>query len=266
MKKMENKIGLATMLVMVMLLVVPMISAAGLTSTWNAKGATALNYTNLTGSFTWNCTATAKAVTNVTIYANSSSGVMNPLQSFANTSANQAAWTGTVTITAADDGSNQNLTCYIRNATAAAYSVEKSAVRIRLDTTAPKCNVSVAHTTIPYKGNQIVSYASSDVLARRTTTLDIDGPGKQTTITVTAATRNVELGSNDTKYTGSWTANMTVTDWSGNSCTDSVTFKTYLADGEIDEEETTVPTTNNGKKLLIIAAIVGVIWYLARKK
>lgn len=263
---MENKLFLATMLVIAtMFLVVPMISAAGLSATWQSKGATGLNYSNLTGSFTYNCTVSAKAVTNVTIYANSTAGVMNPLQSFANTSANQAAWTGTVTITGADDGSNQNLSCYVRNATASAYSNEKGAWHVTLDSTDPTCSILLEHATIPYKGNQIITTASADAVLRKTTVVTIDGPGKQTTITDTSASRAIELGSNDTKYTGTWTVDMTVTDTAGNTCTDSATFKSYLADG--DEEDVATPTANdNGKKLLIVLVLIGVIWYFARKK
>jgi hypothetical protein len=264
-KNMENKIGLATILVLAMLFVVPMISAAGLTATWNGGTGYATNYTNATGTFLFNCTVSAKAVTNVTIYANSSSGVMNPLQSFVNTSANQAAWTGTVTITGADDGLNQNLTCYVRNATANAYSSETGAWHVTLDSTDPTCSILLEHTTIPYKGNQIITTASADAVLRKTTVVTIDGPGKQTTITDTSASRAIELGSNDTKYTGTWTVDMTVTDTAGNTCTDSATFKSYLADGD-EEEDVATPTTDNGKKLLIVLVLIGVIWYFARKK
>ena len=259
----DEKIIAIVFSVMAILLVIPIISAAALSATWNAAGATGLNYSNLTGSFTYNCTVSAHKATNVTVYANKTTGVMNPLQSFANTSASQTAWTGTVDIQAADDGSNQNLTCKAQNATVTAYSAEKSAIRVRLDSTSPGCNVSRLHSTVAFAGLQTITYYSSDVLARRLTTVDVNGPGKQVTITLTAQNGPVELKSNDTKYIGSWTANMTVTDWSGNSCTDSATFKTYLPDGEIDEEPQPAAGGNN-ILLLIIAAIV--LYFIFKKK
>lgn len=246
--------------VMAILLVLPIIGAAGLTATWQSKGATGLNYSNLTTSFTYNCTVSNKHVTNVTIYANKTTSVMNPLQSFANTSVAQTAWTGIVSIQAADDGSNQNLTCYVRNSTANAYSSEKGAWHVRLDSTNPVCNISVAHGNIAYKTLQTVTWASSDVLARRLTSVDVNGPGAQTTMTSTTASRTLDMGSNATKYSGSWVANMTVTDWSGNSCTASTTFKTYLPSGE-EEPQAAGAETN---WLLLI--IVGIVLYLIFKK
>jgi len=259
---MENRnLLIAIFFLIAILMIVPLISAAGLTSTWNSKGATGLNYSNLTTSFTFNCTSSNKAVTNVTIYANKTTGVMNPLQSYANTSVAQTAWTGTVSIQAADDGSNQNLSCYVRNSTANAYSNEKGAWHVRLDSTSPGCNITILHPTIAWKGLQTITYASSDVLARRLTTVDINGPEDQTTTTVTAQSRTVELGSNDTKYTGSWTVNMTVTDWSGNSCTDSKTFKSYMPGKEPPSEP-----TKDSSTILIIIVLAIVAWFIFGRK
>jgi len=243
------------------------VSAADLTEnlTWNPLGGTT-NYTNHTGSFSFNCTTGKFRVTNLTVYANSSAGIMNALQSFANTTKNQTAWTGTVTITAADDGTYQNLSCYPRNNTAdpTAYTAENLARDVILDTTAPKCNITILHPTIAYGGLQTITYYSSDALARRLTTLDIDGPGKQTLVSVTAQSRTIELTSNDTKYTGSWTVNMTVTDWSGNSCTDSATFKSYMPDGQ--GQIPSAPTGGNMKGILLIVGLAVLAYFVFGKK
>ena len=258
----DEKIIAIVFSVMAILLVMPMISAAAISATWNPT--TVGNYSNLTTSFSYNCTVSNHKATNVTVYANKTTSVMNPLQSFANTSASQTAWTGTVSIQAADDGSNQNLTCKAQNATATAYSNEKTASRIRLDSTNPVCNITRLHSNVAFAGLQTVTWASSDVLARRLTSVDVNGPGKQTTMTSTAASRTLEMGSNETKYTGSWTANMTVTDWSGNSCTSSTTFKSYLPTGEVDEEPQAAGQGNNNLLLFIIGAIV--LYLIFKKK
>jgi hypothetical protein len=270
---MKNKLFLATMLVIVaMVLVVPMISAAGLTATWNGGTGYATNYTNATGTFLFNCTVTAKAVTNVTIYANSSSGVMNPLQSFVNTSANQAAWTGTVTITSADDGSNQNLTCYVRNATANAYSSEKGCWHVTLDSTDPTCSILAAHNTIAWKGNQVITTASADALLRKSTVTTIDGPGTQTSITDTSASRSIELGSNETNYIGTWTASILVTDSAGNTCTDSVTFKSYMpgdtpAEKQAELDAQLTASEKEKSKTWMLLIVIGVaLWLIFKKK
>jgi len=264
---MENKeLPIAILMIAVsLMLVIPAISAAALTSTWNTLGGQG-NYSNLTTSFSFNCTTSAHKVTNVTVYANKTTGVMNPLESFANTSATQTAWTGTVDIQAADDGSNQNLTCKAQNETVTAYSNEKTPSHVRLDSTNPACNISASKPTVAYQGLQTVTYYSSDVLARRLTTVDVNGPGQQTTITVTAQNGPIELASNDTKYVGSWTANMTVTDWSGNSCTGSTTFKTYAGEAPAGQAAQGEAGQRNNTLLLIIGALV-VLWLaFGRKK
>lgn len=264
MEKKEIPIAIL-MLVASLILVIPAISAAALTTTWNTLGGVS-NYSNLTTSFSFNCTTSAHRVTNVTVYANTTAGSMNPLESFANTTGvSQTAWTGTVDIQAADDGSNQNLTCKAQNATVTAYSDQRTASHIRLDSTAPQCNVSVSKSTVAYQGLQKVTYFSSDNLARRLTTVDVNGPGQQSTITVTAQNGPIELASNDTKYVGSWTANMTVTDWSGNSCTGTTTFKTYAGEavqGEVPE----APAQGKDNTLLLIIGAVVVLWLLFGRK
>lgn len=258
---MEQKKTLLTIALLgfVVLALAPLMSA--MSATVNAP----LNYTNHTGSFTYNCTTAALSTLNVTVYANSSAGVMNALQTFTNTSANQTAWTGTVTITAADDGANQNISCYAENATAQAYSAEAGlgGVRIMLDTTSPVCNISVEHNVFAYKGNQRIDYYSSDAIERLSTSLTIDGPGSQTTVTATGANGPIEFGSNDTKYTGSWALALTVTDRAGNTCTDTASFKTYLPDGD---EDVPAPTDDKTKGIVIIAFIAFVVYFGFIKK
>src|SRR3990167_5784264 len=180
----KNLLIATVFLVMTVLVVFPLVNAAAISATWNTLGGTG-NYSNKSASFSFNCTTSAHTVTNVTVYANTTAGSMNPLESFANTSALQTALTGTVDIQAADDGNNQNLSCRAQNATDSAYSNEKTASRVSLDSTSPICNVTILHKTIAFKQGQLITYFSSDALARRATTLDVNGPGLQTTISAT---------------------------------------------------------------------------------
>jgi len=242
-------------------LAVPLMSAATISPVLYAP----VNYTNHTGTVTYNCTNTDFDVMNVTIYANSTAGTMTKLGStVSNTSADQVVWEGSVAITSANDGINYNISCYMDNGTDQVYSTEIAATQIMLDTTAPKCNVSVLHPTIAYKGNQLITYYSSDAIERASTSLVIDGPGKYTTVTATGANGPLEFGSNDTKYVGSWALDLTVTDRAGNTCTDSVTFKSYMPDGvgEIGAE----PEGKDMKGILIIAGLAVLAYLYFGKK
>lgn len=261
MEKNKNILVAVIFVAMAMFIIAPLVSAAALSVTWNSPA----NYSNLSTSFTYNCTTSAHNVVNVSVYANSSSGTMNLLQTFTNTSAGQTAWTGTVLIQSADDGNNQNLTCFASNSSAAtAYSDQRTASHISLDSTAPTCSMSLLHNTIAYAGLQKIIYSSSDT-NRRLTTVDVDGPENQVTVTSTNQNGPLELGSSDTKYIGSWTVNMTVSDWAGNTCTDGPdTFKSYLPDGQA-QQETTSPQ-NSGMGIVLILVIVGLIWYFVTKK
>ena len=256
------KIVLATIL---LLTVLPMISAANITSVWNIKpAATAQNGTNATGSFAWNCTTAAMHITNVTIYANSSAGVMNALQSFANTSADQTAWVNTTTIQAADDGLSQNLSCYANNATDGVYSDQRTCSAVTLDSTDPVCNITGDHNNIPYKGNIQLTWDSTDALSLVSTAVYVDGPEDQPTSSYTDTQRFLTLISQDTKFLGDWTTNITGTDRAGNTCTDTFTFESYLPDGEVWEP--TEPASDTGKNLLLIIIVGVVLWVIFAKK
>lgn len=255
---MKNQLKLLLATVVVITFIVTMVSALSMSTVIQAPG----NNTNHTGSVTYNCTTAALVVLNITIDANSSSGTMTQLGTASNTSVNQTTWEGSVTITSTNDGTGYNISCFADNGTAQAYSAEIGSTGVTLDTTSPLCNITKQHSTFAYKGNQKIIYYSSDAQTRRLTTVDVDGPGNQETITVTAQNGPIDLASNDTKYTGSWTANMTVTDWSGNTaCTASTTFKTYLPDGDGE-----IPSDRDTGKDLFLLLIVGlVLWYAFKK-
>lgn len=258
---MENKnLLIATVFVLMTMMVVPLVSAAALTTTLY----TPVNFTNWTGSVTYNCTTPSFNVLNITIDANSSAGVMTELGTAANTSLDQTVWEGSVTITSANDGTGYNISCFVENATSSAYSAEIAATGIMLDSTNPSCSMSILHPRIAYKGLQKIEYSSSDAIELVSTLVDVDGPGKQVLVTATAANGPLELASNDTKYIGTWDVNMTATDRAGNICTDGTdTFKSYLPSGEeADEDE----GKGVNKNFILLLAVIGLIWWFTNKK
>jgi len=262
MEKMKNKTKLLLAIVfsVFVLTVLPAISALTIGVTLYAP----VNYTNHTDTVTYNCTTPAfSQVENVSIYANSSTGTMTLLGSkITNSSVNQSAWEGSVAITSANDGTGYIISCFAENSSVDVYSAEIASTGIMLDSTAPICNISFLHPTIAYAGLQKIDFYSSDVIERVSTSTTVDGPGKQTTITLTDQNGPIELASNDTKYTGTWTVSTTVTDRAGNTCTDSKTFKSYLPD---KDGVPITPPVDKGRTLLLLL-IVGVIAYFIFKK
>jgi len=225
-----------------------------------------LNYTNHTTTVTYNCTTEAHGqVLNVTIYTNSTAGTMTSLGSESNASVNQTVWEGSVTITGTNDGINQNISCYADNGSSLVYSTEIAATNIMLDSTDPVCNMSILHPSIAYKGLQTINWFSSDAIERVSTSMSIDGPGSQTTITETDQNGPKELLSTDTKYSGDWIASLTVTDRAGNTCTASETFKSQVL-GDDGEEIAPLPTQGKGGMLLLIAGLGVVLYFVFKKK
>lgn len=260
---MKNKFTFVAILAITFVFAMMFVSAAAVSVTVNAPA----NYSNHTGSFTYNCTASAHNVLNITVYANSSSGTMNALQTFTNTSAGQTAWTGTVTITSSDDGANQNISCYADNGTGQAYSSETGSRDVMLDSTDPSCSIDdIAHPTIAWKGIQSITHSSSDAIELVSTIVTVDGPQSQSTITLTDPTSPIGLASNDTDYIGTWTVTTTATDRAGNTCTDSETFKSYLP-GDKRTQESGDSNNNSGRTLLILGLVaLGLYMAFGKKK
>ncbi len=258
----QNKILLATILVVFVLAVIPIMSAAVLGPVLYAP----LNYTNHTGTVTVNCTTIHEA-TNVTVWTNSSGGTMTQLGTLTNTSTNAnttTAWEGDVTITATNDGTNQNISCYADNGTVQSYSAETAATHIMLDTTDPLCSLVRLSRTIAWKDTQLITWTSSDAIELVSTAVTIDRPQDGSDMTYTDANRVLTLTSQDTKYLGDWTTTITGTDRPGNTCTETVTFKSYMPDGDIWEAGE--PEKDKGKTLLLILIVCIVAYFIFKKK
>jgi len=252
----QNKLLIAIFSVIAILSVLPMVSAAAITSVINSP----TNYTNATGTMVANCTTSAHIVMNVTFYANSTTSTNHTIGTITNTSADQTAWYNAVMSVAAQDGTDYDVTCYADNGSDQVLS--NAHIGMMFDSTDPICNITREHGNIEWKGTQSITWDSSDAIERVTTAVTIDGPEDQTSLTDADASEVRTLTSQDTKYVGDWNASMVVTDRAGNTCSASTTFKSFY--GEVPEEEVPVPIDRKG--LLIIGGILAVIAYFYFKK
>jgi len=254
----KQKIVLTTILVMFVLAVLPLVSAA----TMDPQIYAPLNSTNHTGSVTVNCT-TEHEVTNVSIWYGIGSTAMVQLGSnLINSTTNDNSttnWNGTITITAAMDGT-WNVSCKADN-TSVLWS--PNATVIMFDTTDPVCSLVRQSSTIEWKGTQLITWTSTDTNLV-STSVTIDGPEDQSTITDTDENKARTLTSQETKYVGDWTVTLLATDGATNTCTEEVTFKSTYGEGEIWEPTPTVPDT--GKNLLLLIILGVVLWVIFGKK
>ena len=199
---------------------------------------------------------------NTTCYYNASGtwATVGTLSSFAT---NATGLTATIDIDALTDSVGLGFNCSVGNDTLTTWSNTISG--LTFDSTDPTCSIEGDHNIIPWKGVIAITWESADALLTAGTNVDINGPEDQTTVSYTDASRILDLLSQDTKYIGTWTTNMTITDSAGNTCTDSFTFKSYLPG--LDEELPVAPTDDKGKGLLILV-VVGAVVYFAfiRKK
>lgn len=254
-----NQIVLTTILVMFVLAVLPVVSAATMDPIIYAP----VNSTNHTGTVTVNCT-TEHEVTNVSVWYGIGSTAMVQLGSnLINSTVNDNSttdWNGTLTITAALDGI-WNVSCKADNGS---VLWSPNATVIMFDTTDPVCSLTKLHSTFAWKGVQEITWASSDTRALKSTAVYVGRPEGASTLSYTDTSRTLVLTSQNTKYIGDWDANITGTDTTGNTCTASVTFKSYLPDGEIWEP--TEPPTDTGKNLLLLIIVGVVLWIIFGKK
>ncbi len=263
-KMKERNIALTASLllaVVLAILVFPTISAA----TAISSPATISNHTG-----TVNITVTtdgSNEADNMTCYYNVTGGnisVANPLVTVVNISVNQTNFTSpTLSITSLTDAATYNISCSVYNGTDPTPQASASVAVVTFDSTDPLCSLTGDHLTIPYKGSIALSWTSSDAVSLASTAVYIDGPQTQSTITDTTANKVRTLLSQETKYFGDWTVNITGTDRPGNTCTASYNFSSYLPDGVdwIEPGEPVVPKDTG--KLLIGLLIVGVVVYFA---
>ncbi len=269
----KQKIVLATYLLAIVLtiLVLPMISAA-----INVTGIHAdTNYTSITFNCSMNASGSypmeVEQAHNASIWYSTDNTLATTLfEVIPNTTVNQTEFLSTISIEGLTDGLLYNFTCGINNNTDAFGSQlnATSVSSVGIDNTAPLCSVKGDHNTIPYKGTILIDWTDSDATTYvQNTSVTIDGPQDQTTMSYTDDTKALTLLSQDTKYWGDWLVTITATDNANNVCTNTYTFASYLPDGEVPEAY--VPTTqkkDTGKIVLGFLAVAAIVYFAFIKK
>ena len=254
-----NKILLATILAMFVLAVLPLMSAATTMDMPVAGG----NYSTPLNISVSVDTNGADNMTNVTCYYNATGGKATTwLVEMLNDSHSDLIFEdATIAIDGLTELATYNISCAVYNLTTLNTTVSKATITI--DSTDPLCSLVRQSKTIDWKGTQLITWTSSDALSLVSTAVTIDRPEDGADMTYTDANRALTLLSQDTKYVGDWTVTMTGTDRPGNTCTETVTFKSNYGDGETWEP--TAPKKDVGKTVLLLL-IVGIVAYFIFKK
>ena len=262
MKTKQNKLFITIFLAMFVLAVIPMVSAATTLTNTVAGG----NYSDSLITTVTVDPNTADNMTNVTCYYNKSGGAATTfLVEMLNSTPDDLVFQNTTVISGFDETMTYNISCNVYTETGAdsTLNLTISVAGITFDHTDPLCSLIRQSRTIAWKDTQLITWTSSDALSLVSTAVYVDRPEEGSTMSYTDTNRVLTLLSQDTKYLGDWTVNITGTDRPGNTCTAEVTFKTYMPDGEIWEP--TEPKKDTGKTLLLLA-IVGIVAYFIFKK
>lgn len=253
---------LATIFLVMLLTVLPLVNAAVTVdlpiadTNYTTEIDIYVQYENATDEMTDALSA------NTTCYYNAS-GTWATVGALSSFTINATGFTATIDIDALTDGTGISFNCSVSNVST--LTVSDTINGIMFDSTDPLCTLTKDHRTMPWKGIQQVDWTSSDVIEWVSTSVNIDGPDTQTTLTYTDANRQLTLTSQDTKYIGDWTANITATDRAGNTCTDEVTWSTYLPDGDIQPGYGYEPPAK-GNQLLLLIVVIAIIYFVFIRK
>ena len=252
---------LITMMIMA-LIALPLVFAAS-TMTSPVTGG---NYTETVSVSLTIATNGEDNMTNATCYQDSAGGAATTfLVEILNSSVDDTDFTDSVSISALAETSTYNITCDIYNGTTLNDTI--SVLGVTFDSTNPVCSLIRQSPKPPYKGIQQVDWTSTDTLELMSTAITIDRPQSGSDMTYTDANRELTLLSTDTGYIGDWTATITGTDRPGNTCTESVTWKTYLPNGEYEEYyEEEEQKAKNKNTLIVIIILVGLGWFFLGSK
>ena len=262
-KKMNNKnIVLTTIfLAMFVLAVLPLVNAA----TTIDSPVTGGNYTttlNVSVSVDAN---TAHNMTNVTCFYNATGGsATSLLVIIANDSHSDLIFeNASIGITGLTDLATYNISCDVRNSTTLNTTVSKATITI--DSTSPVCSLVRAHSNFAWKDTQLITWSITDAVGLDTTgltTITVDRPEDGSDMTYTDTSRALTLTSQDTKYIGDWSVSLTGTDRPGNTCTPSVTFRSYLPNGDIWEAGAPKAPVDMGKTVLLLLIIGTIVYFV----
>ncbi|KKK48099.1 hypothetical protein LCGC14_3148560, partial [marine sediment metagenome] len=169
-----------------------------------------------------------------------------------------------IAITALTELATYNISCDVRNLTTLNTTVSKATITI--DSTDPLCSLVNLHDTFAWKGTQLLTWTSSDAVELVSTLVTIDRPEDGADLTDADANEARTLTSQETAYIGDWTVTILGTDRPGNTCTETVTFDSYLGDGV--GEIGAVPAAPSDKGKIFLFAIVAAValWFIFGKK
>jgi len=256
----QNKILLATILAMFVLAVVPMMSAANTMDSPVTGG----NYTGTLNISVSVDTNGADNMTNVSCHYNATGGPATTfLAEILNDSHSDLIFeNASIVITGLTELATYNISCQIRNLTTLNATVSKATITI--DSTDPLCSLVRLSDTIEWKDTQLITWTNTDAVELVSTLVTIDRPEDGADLTDTDANDARTLTSQETKYVGDWTVTLLGTDRPGNTCTETVTFKSTYGDGEIWEAGE--PSVDKGKNLLLLIILGVVLWVIFGKK
>lgn len=225
--------------------------------------------TNHTGTVTLNCTTTVTdcdECLNATFWYNSSGGTTGTLLTtiINDTADDTEFYEASYSISGLTDSTTYNITCRVSNASNVDVDISAANDGITFDSTNPTCSFERNHKTMAWKGVQLVEWTSADALSLISTGVTIDRPEEGADMTYTDANKELTLTSQDTKYLGDWSAKLGAIDRAGNTCNESITWKTYLPDGVgtpgYEEEKAA------GIPGWLMIAVIGLIGYFIFKK
>ena len=229
-----------------------------------------LEFDNDTGTLWLNVTTALADATNVTCWYNASGGAVNGSDIFVlinNITADQTEFNSSVTISGYEDGLNYSIMCQANSTVSSTDENSSVTSSLTFDSTVPICTLTGDHITIPYKGNILLSWTSSDALSLISTLVTIDGPQDQTTISDTDTNEDRTLTSQDTKYIGDWVVSIGARDRASNVCNTTYTFESYLPNGDIWEAgEPVAATKDRGLITLGIIALGLIAWFAFGKR
>lgn len=264
---MKKDISFLLLIVMITLAIVPMISAQTLVSP-----VTNGNYTGTVLISVSTPDNGANNMTNVTCYYNQSGGAATTfLTQILNTSAGQSSFTSSPSISSLTDAMTYNVSCSVYNQTGATSTLNStlSAGSITFDSTIPVCSVSLAYPSISYMGVQTITWGVTDALSLVSGSETITSPSgaNNQAYSVTGASTTTISGT-QTDESGNWNASIVGTDRSGNTCSASQIFSSYVPGGK--QTTTTTSTTGttpvNTQTILIIGGIALLAYFLTKKK
>jgi hypothetical protein len=262
---MDKKTILPIVILATILTVMPLVIGATISPTLNTPAAG----TNNTGTLSFNCTLSAdQKVLNASLWYNASGGAVDTmLVNVANDSASDTHFhSGSVSISSLSDLTTYNFSCLAANATSGEETWSTANDEITVDNTAPSVVVKIDEDSLSVGGifhyTTTISDATSGVQHQSCNITDPES-------TITTASINVDnklFDSDRLIDSGTWTLECKVSDYAGNTNSDTTTIKSKDIALPYKKETEFLQGLNKKQLIIIIVAIiVGIIIWQNRK-